>query len=474
VEQIDKPFQFSFDYSREKYHEWDDKVPSHWISPPLPAMGGELAPGVKEKKPADDPELGSLGETDYHASMQLPEGWMMVQPKDVDLQEDWLEYHAKYSFKDGVFTAERRLIVKKKTLPLEEWENYLLVRRCMFTDWIYQSSIGPPNLIAPQIVQSSGIGMIVPLLLRRDIIEDLDSNKVQQIVAAMAPLLDAMSILEADAADAWDGPEKIAKAVDLSRKAVESAEAISQTYTPDDTHSLYWAQILSTAWSIRGWAALEAHDLPTSENYLRAAWALAQDSITGYQLGKLLEAKGDKDGAAHQYLLARHTKSSYMISGGEKFIYDQIGENYHRLTGNDAETVAASMAKSNASESPVLQLSKKTEFRQITRSSKLTGAALYILAFEPGKPVQVRFLSGDKGFQNLENVFKSVPFHPLFPVGSKARILREIRMICTPYAGCDGYLILPSSVEMPAHQITLPKAPDVSRTIQIEVRPTKQ
>jgi hypothetical protein len=42
VEQIDKPFQFSYDYTREKYYQWDDKVPSHWISPPLPAMGGEI------------------------------------------------------------------------------------------------------------------------------------------------------------------------------------------------------------------------------------------------------------------------------------------------------------------------------------------------------------------------------------------------------------------------------------------------
>jgi len=145
VEQIDKPFQFSYDYTREKYYQWKDQETAHWISPPLPAMGGELAPGVKEKKPADDPELGSVGETDYHSSLQLPEGWVMVQPKDVDLKEDWLEYHAKYSFKDGTFTAERVVLIKETKVPLDQWEKYLAFRRSMFDDWSRETLISPPK-----------------------------------------------------------------------------------------------------------------------------------------------------------------------------------------------------------------------------------------------------------------------------------------------------------------------------------------
>jgi hypothetical protein len=145
VEQVGQPFVFSFDYTREKYYQWSDKDTSHWVSLPMPPMGGELAPGVKEIKPADDPDLGSTGKTTYHSSMQLPPGWTMLPPRDIDLSEDWLEYHAKYSFKDGAFTADRVALVKKTKVPLDQWDKYLALRRAMFEDWSHETLISPPK-----------------------------------------------------------------------------------------------------------------------------------------------------------------------------------------------------------------------------------------------------------------------------------------------------------------------------------------
>jgi hypothetical protein len=145
VEQNSQLFSFSYDYIREKYYQWDDHDASHWIGPPLPPMGGELAPGIKQKKPADEPELGSPGESYYHSAIQLPKDWTMVSPKDVDLKEDWAEYLATYSFKDGVLTAERRLIVKMTKIPLDQWEKYLAFRRGMFEDENHQILIYPPK-----------------------------------------------------------------------------------------------------------------------------------------------------------------------------------------------------------------------------------------------------------------------------------------------------------------------------------------
>lgn len=135
VEQIGSPFVISFDYTREKYYQWDDSRATHWISPPLPPMGGELAPGANEKKPGDNPALGSPGKTVYHADLRLPPGWTVTPPKDVDINEDWLEYRATYSFKGGVLTAERSLFVKEQEVPLSQWERYLAFRRGMFKDW---------------------------------------------------------------------------------------------------------------------------------------------------------------------------------------------------------------------------------------------------------------------------------------------------------------------------------------------------
>jgi len=447
VEQIDKPFQFSYDYTREKYYQWDDKVPSHWISPPLPAMGGELAPGVKEKKPADDPDLGSLGETEYNATIQLPEGWMMVPPKDVDLNEDWLEYHAKYSFKDGKYATDRRLIVKKNTLPLQEWEKYLTFRRDMFADWNYQTSISPLNPAAPQIVQGSGIGMNVPLLLRRDFIENLDSNRVQQIVAAMSPLRDATAILETDASGS---PEQIAKAVELSRKAVESAEAISLTFTPDDIHSLYWAQILSSAWSIRGWAALEASDLSTAENYLGAAWHLSQDRMAGYQLGRVLEAKREKAAAAHQYELASICTGNDALRASQNSDYNalsRIRDAYLNLTRSPLKATALNHGQYNGSLDE--ELTKNNAMRGFTKTSNLTGEAVYTVSYEEGKPANVVLQHGAKGFASMASMIEKNRFGDNLPAGSKARLIRQIRLICSAYGGgCDVYIQQPADIQM--------------------------
>ena len=143
VEQISQPLAFSFDYTREKYYQWDDHDRSHWIGPPMPGMGGELPPGVKEKKPADDPELGAIGQTIYRTSVQLPVGWSMTPPRNTDVKEDWGEYFSTYSFSGGIFTAERCLIVKKTKAPLDQWEQYLAFRRAIFEDENRQTLIAP-------------------------------------------------------------------------------------------------------------------------------------------------------------------------------------------------------------------------------------------------------------------------------------------------------------------------------------------
>ena len=145
VEQIERPLVISFDYTREKYYEWDDSRATHWISPPLPPIGVELPPGVNEKKPVDNPSLGSTGKIVYRATLRPPPGWVMTPPKDVEIDDDWLEYRASYSFKDGVFTAERSMVVKKPEVPLDQWERCLAFRRGVFEDWSREAQIYPSS-----------------------------------------------------------------------------------------------------------------------------------------------------------------------------------------------------------------------------------------------------------------------------------------------------------------------------------------
>jgi len=465
VEQINQPFQFSFDYTREKYYQWNDQETTHWISPPLPPMGGELAPGVKEKKPADDPELGSTGETAYHSTMQLPAGWSLTLPKDLDLKEDWLEYHAKYSFKDGTLVADRVLLSKKTAIPLEQWEKYLAFRRGMFEDWNHQILISPPEQAMMQDMQRHFMAMSTE-----------DKARMDENLAATQPLREASSIL---AADPPPNAADLAKAIELSRKAVDAIEARSLQLPPEDAHSLYWMQVLDFAWSTRGWAALETKDFPTAETYLSAAWHLNQDQMAGYKLGRVLEAKGDKAAAAHLYELASVTNGG-MSDFTNKTLYpgynlqERIHDHYLKLTGKPLTATSLNHGQYNGSLRA--ELDKEIQVHGFTRTSKLNGQALFILAYEAGKPVKASLLQGDKGFASMASLLEGHRFGVILPSGSKARLLREVRLICSSYGGgCDAYMLLPTAVQIPAKSIqmdiTPPNVPKGTKTVQIELHP---
>ena len=463
VERIAEPFQFSCDYTREKYDQWKDSVSSHWISPPLPVMGIELAPGVKEKKPGDDPELGSIGETVYHAAMQLPEGWSMVPPKDADLKEDWLEYHAKYSFKDGTFTANRSLLIKKTAVPLEQWEKYLAFRRSMFDDMNDQVLISPPEMAMLPDMQRQVMAMSAA-----------DKARMDENLAVMQPLRDALTILIADPPPS---ATDLAKAAELSRKAVDVIEARSLQLPPEDASSLYWTQVLVYAWSTQGWAALESKDLATAETYLRAAWHLSHDQMAGYQLGRLLEAKGDKAAAAHIFELASISHAGVNDMGDRAFysnyrVADRIEASYEKLTGKHLTATALNHGQYNGSLSA--ELDKENDTKGITQTSKLNGEALFVLTYEAGKPTKSSLLQGEKGFDSMGSALLAHHFPVSLPSGSKARLLREVHLVCSSYGGgCDAYLLLPSAIQIPHKNIAPAIAPNGTKTSQIEVQPQR-
>ncbi|MGD0830395.1 MAG: DUF3857 and transglutaminase domain-containing protein, partial [Terracidiphilus sp.] len=455
VEEIEDPFKFSYDYTREKYYQWDDHDTSHWISPPLPAMGGELAPGVKEKKPADDPELGSVGSTGYHASMQLPAGWSMIPPKDVDLIEDWFEYHAKYRFKDGELTADRITIVKKTKVPLADWEKYLALRRGMYEDWNRTVLISPPNQVSAQTVPRNFMDLSA-----------VNKELMDEMRATMQPLREAAAILQTDPAP---DSEELAKALALCRKTVEEFEAKSLTLPADDARSLQWAEMLGNAWSELGWAALESRDLPTAENYLGAAWHLNHDMTIGYLYGKLLEAKGKKPEAAHQYEMASVAYGgNWFVEGPYSGFYvrDHIRDSYRMLTGKPLNASALNHGGYNGSLRA--ELDKETDFRGYTATSKITGEALFTLAYEPDKPMKARFLQGDKVIAPMSAVLEGRRFGGnVLPVGSKARLVREVRVVCSEYGGgCDVHLLQSTALQIPATSAVTDNAPKSPKPIQ--------
>ncbi len=113
-----KPFQFAYDYTRKEFSDWKDRL----ITPPMPPFGIETRPD--NKKPTEPVILGAPGEVVHRARVELPSGYQPKVPKNVDLTTDFAEYHSTYALKDGVLTAERRLVLKKYKVPVDEWDAF--------------------------------------------------------------------------------------------------------------------------------------------------------------------------------------------------------------------------------------------------------------------------------------------------------------------------------------------------------------
>jgi hypothetical protein len=448
IEQTSQPLHFSYDYTREHYSEWDD----HRISPPLPPMGWEIAPGVKQKKPADDIEIGSPGENVYTSHIRLPKGWMLYPPGKSALVEDWAEYHSNYSFKDGVFTAERRLLVKKSKVPIAQWDKYLTFRIAIYEDAVRMASVS--NAEGGASIGAAAFGSPDTRFYEME----------QQQTELQTPLIDINALLEPS-----PQPDQAEAILHQSRVALEAVEAHTALLPGDDKYSLLWAKTLSLAWCTHGWTALEAHDLAIADSYLHSAWRLSQDRVSGYLYGRLLEAKGEKNAAARQYEIASVAPVSTPIGGLNVSRFDvdrSLHENYQKLTG---KPLTATLLNHGAYDGSLeADLDRMVEVKQLLHTTTLAGSALYLLTFENGQPMKVSFLQGDKGFANLTAALKAHSFSTELPTGSKARLVREARIICSPYAGCDAELLRPTSLVM---SMPITFAPVVTHT---EIKPPAQ
>jgi hypothetical protein len=431
VEKIEEPFTMDYDYTREKFGEWDN----HRISSPLPPMGNELAPGVKVIKPADDIDLGSPGEAYFTASVELPAGWLLYPPGPTDVVNDWAEYHSKYVFENGKFTSERRLVIKKDKVPLADWEKWLDFRRAVFADEVKMAPLNDPNASEDAYLRNYGDGE-GPAWLK-------ELGDCVQKLRELAAILIA------------DPPPSAAGAKDTAgpaRKAIEAIETKTKALPASEVQSVYSGVQLANAWCMRGWLALAANDLPAAESDLRSSWKLGADRQSGYLLGRLLEAKGEKAAAAHQYELAHIASSNpRFVLVDDTSLDAKIAASFKKLTGKDFSNSA--LNRNRYEGSLLSEFDKLHEIKPIFRVTKLTGIGYYSLAFETGTPVKVVFLGGDKGMERLTPQLEAYRFGVQLPTGSKARLLRELRAVCTPYAGCDAYLITPASPETPPIKI---------------------
>jgi tetratricopeptide (TPR) repeat protein len=118
-EKVEEPFRFAYHYTRKEYPDWANRQ----ISPPIPPITLPSL-GDDDRKPSNPIWLGPPTETRLESHLELPKGYTPELPGNVDLKEDFAEYHTFSEFKDGVLTTERRFIVKLREVPVSQYEAY--------------------------------------------------------------------------------------------------------------------------------------------------------------------------------------------------------------------------------------------------------------------------------------------------------------------------------------------------------------
>ena len=128
-EATDAPFHFSYAYNRKDYSDWENRR----ITPPFPPM---LLPSLRNDQTNFRLPLwlGTPGENVLQATIKMPQGYTPELPQTVDIKRDFADYHASYDLEKGVLTAERRLVIKLREVPLAEFAEYKSFRKAVEDD----------------------------------------------------------------------------------------------------------------------------------------------------------------------------------------------------------------------------------------------------------------------------------------------------------------------------------------------------
>ena len=155
-EATSEPFSFSNEYTRKDYPDWSN----HRITPPLGFLGfPEIRDGAKRKRPI---LLGAPDESSWIARVELPKGYRPSILPPVDVVRDFAEYHSSYKFKDGVFTAEVRVIIKQSEVPLAKLKDYQSFQKAISEDQNQYTVLAQPQESSRGQTAAEGFKEYVP------------------------------------------------------------------------------------------------------------------------------------------------------------------------------------------------------------------------------------------------------------------------------------------------------------------------
>jgi TonB family protein len=181
---------------------------------------------------------------------------------------------------------------------------------------------------------------------------------------------------------------------------------------------------LSMYWDTLGWIKFQKEDLSTAENYVRAAWELADDTTIGNHLARVYEGKGRKSDAAEAYAQTlAAVPSGAALSDDEKEAHDRLAA----LLGGEV------LVDARVNESR--RRFKDRRSVQIDNSAGAEGITEYKVMVGPGsKLTDLQATNSDSRFDKLSPVIRAAAMPQSFPDGGILQLPRAGILAC---AGSD-------------------------------------
>ncbi|MBZ5646156.1 MAG: DUF3857 domain-containing protein [Acidobacteriia bacterium] len=104
------PVRLSYTYEREDFPDWKNRR----IVVPAPSALG--VPAEEDGKLPRFFWLGTPGEFVFDSKVELPKGFTASIPSEKNIKEDFIEYHATYSFSGSVLSGHYRILLKQREI----------------------------------------------------------------------------------------------------------------------------------------------------------------------------------------------------------------------------------------------------------------------------------------------------------------------------------------------------------------------
>jgi tetratricopeptide (TPR) repeat protein/transglutaminase-like putative cysteine protease len=211
-ELMTEPFHFSYTYNRKNYPDWSDH---HFTVPGLPFFMPPL------KDDATDPVwLGSPEDIVSESKVEVPKGYNLQVPSNVNLKYDFAEYQATYSQDHGVLSAKRRLVVKLHEVPVAEFDDYRsFVKKVQDDVYRYVQTSSSDTAAIPYSPQSGTLPSILGGIWSLPESNFSDANRME---------IDARSAMQAG--DLLKGLNTLKRAVEVDPKFTRAWLEIGASY----------------------------------------------------------------------------------------------------------------------------------------------------------------------------------------------------------------------------------------------------